>query len=31
MARMMIVRGTNAIHDAELRARAREVNEFGSE
>jgi hypothetical protein len=31
MARMMIVRGTNAIHDAELRARARELKESGSE
>jgi hypothetical protein len=31
MARMMIVRGTNAIHDAELRARARELKEYGSE
>jgi hypothetical protein len=31
MARMMIVRGTNAIHDAELRARARELRESGSE
>jgi hypothetical protein len=31
MARMMIVRGTNAIYDAELRARARELKEFGSE
>jgi hypothetical protein len=31
MARMMIVRGTNAIHDAELRARAREWKESGSE
>jgi hypothetical protein len=31
MARMMIVRGTNAIHDAELRARARELMDAGSE
>ncbi len=31
MARMMIVRGTNAICDAELRARARELTETGSE
>jgi hypothetical protein len=31
MARMMIMRGTNAIYDAELRARARELKEFGSE
>jgi hypothetical protein len=31
MPRMMIVRGTNAIHDAELRARAREWKESGSE
>jgi hypothetical protein len=31
MARMMIVRGTNAICDAELRARARELKEWGSE
>jgi hypothetical protein len=31
MARMMIVRGTNAIYDAELRARAREWRESGSE
>jgi hypothetical protein len=31
MARMMIVRGTNAIHDAELRARARELKESASE
>jgi hypothetical protein len=27
MARMMVVRGINAIHDAELRARARELRE----
>jgi hypothetical protein len=31
MARMMIVRGTKAIHDAELRARARELRDSGSE
>jgi hypothetical protein len=31
MARMMIVRGTNAIHEAEMRARAREWRESGSE
>jgi hypothetical protein len=31
MARMMIVRGTNAIHEAELRSRAREWREAGSE
>jgi hypothetical protein len=31
MARMMIVRGINAIHDAELRARAREWRESESE
>jgi hypothetical protein len=30
MARMMIVRGTNAIYDAEMRARAREWRESGS-
>jgi hypothetical protein len=30
-ARMMIVRGTNAIHEAELRARARDLLESGSE
>jgi hypothetical protein len=30
-ARMMIVRGTNAIHEAELRARARELRDAGSE
>jgi hypothetical protein len=31
MARMMIVRGTNAIYEAEMRARAREWRESGSE
>jgi hypothetical protein len=31
MARMMIVRGTNAIYEAEVRARARELRESGSE
>jgi hypothetical protein len=31
MARMMIVRGTNALHDAELRSRARELRDAGSE
>jgi hypothetical protein len=29
-ARMMIVRGTNAIHEAELRARARDVRDAGA-
>jgi hypothetical protein len=31
MARMMIVRGTNAIYEAEVRARALELRESGSE
>jgi hypothetical protein len=31
MARMMIIRGINAIHEGELRARARELRDLGSE